>query len=232
MKNLLITFSAILSIYMITSAHTVLGQEKKEIDASTVTNTLQNISEEDLPFKIIPAGTSLPIVLNSNIVEGSAQPSDVVTGVTASDVILNDGSFIPAGVGVQGHIIVAEESKRIRDKAKISFTLDYIKLGNKYYKVITNEAIFEGADKGKKVIRGAAKGAAVGFAAGSVNNAFTNNPRNRYNLGKTAGAGAAVAVAGAALKSGSQGVTIPAGTKVNFQLAEEFSVNQKIINEL
>jgi hypothetical protein len=61
----------------------------------------------DLPAQNIPGGTVLPVMLNSTLDARHDKPGQKVTGTIRQNVELPDGSSIPKGSWIAGHIVNA-----------------------------------------------------------------------------------------------------------------------------
>jgi hypothetical protein len=135
----------------------------------------------------IPSGTALNLTLTSAIASDTSQVEDAVSASLNRAVILNGREVLPAGAIVGGHVTVAEDSERVKGRAKLSFLFTTLTTGGDRYHVRTAAvsrvapatkgedatkigigagagAIIGGLIDGKE---GAAKGAAVGGGAGA-----------------------------------------------------------------
>ncbi|MFZ3264682.1 MAG: hypothetical protein WA172_11840 [Terriglobales bacterium] len=71
---------------------------------------------------VIPAGTILPVALNSSINSKKSKPGQVITARIMQDVPLSAGEKIPAGSKVIGHVIGASEANN--GGARLSLRFD------------------------------------------------------------------------------------------------------------
>lgn len=86
----------------------------------------------------IPAGTIIPVSLDSTIRSDQSQPGAAITATVMQDVPLGMGTILRAGSKVTGHVVEAIGSGRSSDEAKISFQFDQIRLGSQTLHVTTN----------------------------------------------------------------------------------------------
>lgn len=85
----------------------------------------------------IPAGTILPVQLNSSLKSNKAKAGQSISARVMQDVPLPDGSSIRAGATVIGHVI-ASTAARPGTAAEISFRFDTLKSGARRVPLITN----------------------------------------------------------------------------------------------
>jgi len=85
----------------------------------------------------VPAGTVLPVRLNTTIDSNKAHPGDVITGTITQDVPLAAGQVIRAGSKVTGHVVKVFESRH-QLPAKIALTFDTVAIGGKEVQIRTD----------------------------------------------------------------------------------------------
>lgn len=68
------------------------------------------VSLAPLAAQEIPAGTVLPVMLSSSLNAEKARPGAVIKGSLMQPVALPDGSRLPRGASVRGHIVAADAS--------------------------------------------------------------------------------------------------------------------------
>jgi len=83
----------------------------------------------------IPAGTILPVALNSSLNSRKLKPGQVITARIMQDVPLSPGSTIHAGAKVIGHVI---DVKPANAGAQISVRFDTLVIGKQRIPVTTN----------------------------------------------------------------------------------------------
>lgn len=139
----------------------------------------------------LPAGTKIPLRLESPITTKTARPGDAVYARTAFPVVVNEQIVIPAGSYVQGAIAQLKRAGRVKGKAEmvvyfqtlifpsgytlqLSGAVDNVP-GSESGRVKDKEGTIQGdSSKGKDagtVAKGAEYGSMVGVIAGGVKGA-------------------------------------------------------------
>ncbi|MGA6986983.1 MAG: hypothetical protein WBZ01_13090 [Terriglobales bacterium] len=80
--------------------------------------------------ELIPAGTIVPVTLNSNLRSDKSETGAAITATIMQDVPLGAGNTLRAGSKVTGHVIEAVTPGRGSDGSRISFQFDQIHFGN------------------------------------------------------------------------------------------------------
>ena len=78
----------------------------------------------------IPAGTILPVTLNSTIRSDKSPNGATITATVMQDVPLGKGEMLHKGTKLTGHVVEVIVPGRGSDGAKISFQFDQVRLGN------------------------------------------------------------------------------------------------------
>jgi hypothetical protein len=86
----------------------------------------------------IPAGTIVPVSLNSTLRSDKSQSGAAITATVMQDVPLGRGEMLPKGTKVTGHVVEVITRGKGSDESKISFQLDQVRLGNRTIPVTTN----------------------------------------------------------------------------------------------
>jgi hypothetical protein len=86
----------------------------------------------------IPAGTILPVRLNSNLSSDKSGSGTPIIATVMQDVPLSKGETLRKGSKVTGHVIVASTPGKGSDESRISFQLDQVQLGNLTIPITTN----------------------------------------------------------------------------------------------
>ncbi|MGB8918757.1 MAG: hypothetical protein WCC89_18025, partial [Candidatus Sulfotelmatobacter sp.] len=86
----------------------------------------------------IPAGTILPVTLNSNLRSDKSASGAAITATLMVDVPLAAGKTLRAGSQLTGHVIEAVTPGRGSDEAKISFQFDDVRLQNRMIPITAN----------------------------------------------------------------------------------------------
>jgi len=86
----------------------------------------------------IPAGTILPVTMDSMMRSDKSQAGAAITATVVQDVPLGRGTTLRAGSKVTGHVVEAIQPGRGSDEARISFQFDQVRLGNRMVPIATN----------------------------------------------------------------------------------------------
>jgi hypothetical protein len=86
----------------------------------------------------IPAGTIVPVSLNSALRSDKSEREATITATVMQDVPLGAGKTLPRGSKVTGHVVEAITPGNGSDESKISFQFDQVQLGNRTIPITTN----------------------------------------------------------------------------------------------
>jgi len=86
----------------------------------------------------IPAGTIIPVSLNSTLRSDHSGSGDAITATVMQDVVVASGENLRRGSRVTGHVIGAIAPGNRSDESKISFQFDEVLLGNQNVSITTN----------------------------------------------------------------------------------------------
>jgi len=78
----------------------------------------------------IPAGTIIPVSLNSILRSDKSGSGDAITATVMQDVPLGHGKMLGKGSKVTGHVVAAITPDKKPDDSKISFQFDHVRFGN------------------------------------------------------------------------------------------------------
>ena len=84
----------------------------------------------------IPAGTILPLQLNSSLKGGKLRPGQTVSARLMQDVPLPANRKIPAGAKLLGHVIPSESPSP--DEIQVSLRFDTLLIGKRRIPMVTN----------------------------------------------------------------------------------------------
>lgn len=87
---------------------------------------------------LIPAGTILPVTLNSTIGTSKQQKGTEITATLMQDVPLAGGTIIPAGSKVTGHMLDVVRAGDRSDESRVSFQFDQIEFANRTVPITAN----------------------------------------------------------------------------------------------
>jgi hypothetical protein len=137
----------------------------------------------------IPAGTVLPIELQSAVSSDTSNPEDQVRGTLRRSITIDGVEALPAGTAALGHVTVAERSGRVKGRARVAFRFTRLDPPGEAERLAVQTGVISqvaaatkkqdaakigGGAAGGAIIGGilgggggAAKGAAIGGAAGT-----------------------------------------------------------------
>jgi hypothetical protein len=139
----------------------------------------------------VPAGTTLPIVLDSYVASDTSRLEDTVRATTRRAIVLNDDIAIPAGSTLIGHVTSVQRSGRVKGRARIAFRFDRLVLAGSGERVnISTSTVARQAPATK-----ARDAKTIGFpaAGGAIVGALTGGKKGAA-IGAAAGGGAGTAV--------------------------------------
>jgi hypothetical protein len=191
-------------------------------DASSTSNSTATKAPPAEPVKTapavkpieIPSGTELSIILVESLSSEKNNAGDTFTGNLAAPIMIKGATVIEKGAKVQGKVVDAEGSGRVKGLANMRLILTSVTpLHGKAVPIVTKTQFFEaegtkGRDSG--IIGGAAGvGAAIGAIAGGKKGAVTGGI-----IGGGAGTGTVLATKG-------KEVEFPSESKLTFELEKE-----------
>jgi hypothetical protein len=167
---------------------------------------------------VVPAGTSIPVVLTTSLSSYSNKSGDEFEGSVAAPVIVDGQEAIRKGAEVKGTVVDAKKQGAIKGQAILSITLTSIRVAGRTHSIETST--YEAAEKGKGKRSaeitggGAALGALIGGLAGGGKGAA---------IGAGVGAGGGLA---ASAKTGGHNVELPSETRLTFKLTQSLTINR------
>jgi len=167
----------------------------------------------------LPAGTTIQVSLAHAISSDQAKSGDDFEATVASPVIVDGKTAIPQGSEVQGRLVDARESGRLKGVARLRLALDEVEVNGDWYEVETTSVTRSGQNHNKRnwlmIGGGTAGGALIGGLAGGGKGAA---------IGAGVGAGAGTATAA---YTGKKDIRLPAETVLSFRLTQPVSVKVK-----
>ncbi len=135
----------------------------------------------------IPAGTTLPLDLKSTVASDSSHVEDAVKATLRAAIAVDGREVLPAGTELVGRVTEADDSGRVKGRARIAFRFTTLNHQGESYEIATAAIARQAeATKGEDATKigigagagaalgallgggdGAAKGAAIGGAAGT-----------------------------------------------------------------
>ncbi|MFP5378366.1 MAG: hypothetical protein ACLGHP_01135 [Vicinamibacteria bacterium] len=165
---------------------------------------------------VVPEGTELRVALASRLSSADSDVEDRVRGVLREDVSVDGLTVLPAGATVDGTVVEAERSGRVKGTARLAFRFDRIVVDGESLDLraarLTYQAQPTKKDDAVKVAIGAGAGAIAGAIAGG---------RKGAAIGTGVGAAAGT---GVVLASRGDEVILAPGTVVRTRLTSPLTV--------
>lgn len=160
----------------------------------------------------VPEGTALVVKLDQSVSTKYSRSGESFDATVLSPVMVGDQVVIPSGTPVEGRVVYAHPSGRLRGRAQLVLTLDAMRLSQDTYELRTNTV---GRVSGSHKVRnigwiggGGGAGAIIGALAAGGKGALIGGP---------VGAGAGL---GIAALTGKKHVSVPAESAVTFHLRQ------------
>jgi hypothetical protein len=173
---------------------------------------------EPPPPLVVPAGTTVPVILATSISSYKNKAGEEFEGNLAAPIVVNGEVAVPKGAKLRGTIVDAKKQGKFKGEALLTIRLTSVDVRGKEYLISTHTWSDTEKGKGKRTAvvtgGGAGGGALIGGLAGG---------------GKGAGIGAAIGAIGGLAASGGTGgknVNLPAETKINFKLAKSLTIER------
>ena len=165
----------------------------------------------------IPAGTLLPLTLDSYVASDTSRIEDTVRARVRRDIIIRNQVVIPAGSLLTGQVTSVQRSGRVKGRARLAFRFDRVSIGDAgrvpiRTSVVARQAPATKAKDAATIGLPAAGGAIVGAIAGGKKGAA---------IGAAAGGGAGTAVV---LSTRGREVRLGPGAVVGVRLLEPVTV--------
>jgi hypothetical protein len=161
----------------------------------------------------VPAGATLPLVLETAISSETSRSGDVVVARLAEDVRVGEKVVIPAGSEVRGRVTAAVPSGRVKTRARLAFNFDTLVIKTREHAIDTGSLDITADDTHKKD----AATVGIGAGAGAIVGAIVDGKKGAgigALIGGAAGTGVALTDTGKEVKLGS-------GTRVTVRLTQE-----------
>jgi hypothetical protein len=159
---------------------------------------------------VAPAGSVLRVRLDQALDTERSRPGDRFTGELVSPVSASGNEVLPKGTIVEGHVLNAHPSGRLKGRAELSLVLDSCQFGGRTVRIETNPVTRVSRRHRKRNLTLIGGGSGAGALIGGL----VAGPAGAV-IG--AGSGAAAGTAGAFV-TGKKQVSMPAETVVGFTL--------------
>jgi len=167
------------------------------------------------PAVVVPSGTPVNVRLAQDIDVDISQAGHRYKAIVDDPVMVGGAIVIPRGAAATLQAVNVEQSGQMKGSDKITLKLNTLTFGGMVYEVTTEYVESKGKGEGKKTARKVGGGAGLGAIVGGI-----------AGGGSGAAIGAAIGgVTGAAVASGGEEhLTLPAETRLQFQLTSAVSV--------
>lgn len=164
----------------------------------------------------LPDETPIHVTLNHALASDENRPGDHFEATVADPVVVDNKIAIPEGAQVEGLVVDARHSGRLKGRAHLRLALESIAIDGKTYELRTDTTGRVGGKHKNRNIGfiggGAGGGALIGAVAAGGKGALIGGP---------IGAGAGTA---AAFLTGKKDIRLPAETELTFRLAEPITI--------
>jgi hypothetical protein len=174
--------------------------------------------QEQAPPIVIPAGTTLSVVVDQSVSSKDADAGARVAASLADPIIIDGRGVIPKGARISGRVTQAKSAGKFKGSAELGITLTSLEVGGQNYTIHTST--FSEASKGRG--ERTAIGTGIGAGAGALIGALAGGGKGAA-IG--AGAGGGAGLAGSAM-TGNRDITIAAETTLNFKLTKALEIPQ------
>jgi hypothetical protein len=164
----------------------------------------------------VPDVTGLRVSLDRSISSNQSRAGDRFDATVVDTVVINGKTVIPEGARVDGLVIDAHPSGRLKGRAELRLGLESVEVNGRKYEVRTtafNDVRRKHRKRNWALIAGG--GAIIGAVEGGGEGAVIGGPI-------AVGAGTAVA-----LFTGKKDIRLPAETRITFRLAEPLTIDKK-----
>jgi hypothetical protein len=164
----------------------------------------------------VPAGTDLPLTLQTRVGSAVSRADDPVRASLRDPITIDGVEVVPAGATVLGHVTDAHPSGRVKGRASIGFRFDTLVIGGAHYEIRTALTDREAAATKKND----ALSIGIPAAAGSVIGALAGGGKGAL-IGGAVGGGAGAAYV---LSTPGREIVLPEGTAVRARLVDPVTV--------
>jgi len=100
--------------------------------------TGEDLRQTPQTAKPIPAGTILPVLLNSTLRSDKSESGATITATVMQDVALDAGKTLRRGAKVMGHVVETATFGKGADESKVSFQFDGLRFENHTVPITAN----------------------------------------------------------------------------------------------
>jgi hypothetical protein len=167
------------------------------------------------PPVTVPSGTVLNVRTTQAIDVDTTKTGTTLRAVVDDPVMLGGKVVVPRNAAVVLQVANVEQAGTMKGSDKISLKANTLSFGGRKYDIVTGYVEQKGEGEGKKTTRKVAGGTGLGAVIGGIAGGGTGAA-----VGALAGAGVGAAVA----SSGTEHLTLPAETRLQFTLSAAVTV--------
>ena len=165
----------------------------------------------------VPEHTPIHVTLDHALASNRSVPGDHFAATVSQTVVIGGNAVIPQGARVEGLVVDARGSGRLRGRARLQLALQTVEVDGKNYEIRTSSPHRVGGDHKKRnfawIGGGAGGGLLIGALAGGAEGALIGGP---------VGAGAGTA---AAFLTGKKDIRLAPETVLTFRLSEPVTID-------
>lgn len=208
---------ASLALALIAASTVMVTSMRAEPAASNAeTNAAWGESRADYRAVTLPAGTVLPVTLETSVASNTSRVEDRVDARLRRSVMVDGRTVLPAGTPLRGFVTEARESGRVKGRGRIGVRFTSLSAHDERYRMRTASIVREapGTKKRDAATIGipAGAGAVIGGLAGGKKGAA---------IGAAAGGGGGTAVV---LSTRGKEARLGRGAAINVRLVEPLTV--------
>jgi hypothetical protein len=167
------------------------------------------------PPVTLPVGTMLNVRLTQAVDVDVAHAGMTFKSLLDDPVMLNGRVVLPRGAAVVLQAVKVEQAGKMKGADKITLKANSIALGGRKYEIATSYVESKGSGEGKKTARKVGGGAGLGAIVGGIAGGGTGAA-----IGAVAGGATGAIVA----RQGTEHLTLPAETRLQFALSAAVTV--------
>jgi hypothetical protein len=180
--------------------------------ASPNTHTAPRAIEREVAARevTLPAGTLLPLTLDSGVASDTSRVEDAVRAHLRRPLVVDGIQVLPAGARVAGFVSEAQRSARVKGRARVAFRFTSLMHDGEHYGLRTSRVVREAPGTKKRDALTIGVPAGAGAAIGAI-----TGGRKGAAIGSAIGGGAGT---GAVLSTRGREVRVGRGTAVGVRL--------------
>jgi hypothetical protein len=163
----------------------------------------------------LPAGTTLNVRLTQAIDVDATKTGATFKSLLDDPVMVNGQVVLPRGAAVALQAAQVEQAGKMKGSDKVTLKANSIAYGGRSYEIVTTQVESKGKGEGKKTTRKVAGGAGLGAIVGGIAGGGT---------GAAIGAAAGAATGAVVASQGTEHLSLPAETRLQFTLSAAVTV--------